>query len=146
MQQVIKQLSVVLANTYTLYLKTQNYHWHVIGVQFKSLHELFESQYKELADAIDAIAECIVSKEHRAPASFGDFLKLKTLTEGESSLTANQMLVDLANDHSLLLHQLQEAVQIAVKYSDPAAVNLLDARIVVHEKMRWMLHASRENC
>lgn len=144
MQQIIKQLSVILANTYTLYLKTQNYHWHVKGAQFKALHELFEGQYIALADAVDTIAECIASKNHKAPASFAEFLKLKTLKEGESSLTANQMLADLANDHSLLLNQLQEAEQMASKYNDHAAVNLLDERIVAHEKMRWMLNSSRE--
>ncbi|OGV28011.1 MAG: DNA starvation/stationary phase protection protein [Legionellales bacterium RIFCSPHIGHO2_12_FULL_37_14] len=144
MQHVIKQMSVILANTYTLYLKTQNYHWHVKGPQFKALHELFESQYKELSEAIDTIAERIVTKEHQAPASFAAFMSLKTLKEGESSLTANQMLADLVNDHCLLLNQLQEAECAANELGDAGSVTLFDDRIVAHEKMRWMLNASKE--
>jgi starvation-inducible DNA-binding protein len=144
MSQLIKQLTVILANTYTLYLKTQNFHWHIKGAQFKSLHELFEEQYLELAQAIDAIAERIIIKGHQAPATFKAFQALKTLDEGDASLKANQMLADLVNSHCLLLNQLHEAIVSADELHDAGSLTLLDDRVAAHEKMRWMLSASRE--
>ena len=85
MTSVINKLEVLLADTYALYLKTQNYHWHVKGPNFKTLHELFEMQYKELANAVDSIAERIVIMAHKAPATFTDLNKLKTLKDGEAT-------------------------------------------------------------
>lgn len=144
MSHLIKQLSVVLADTYTLYLKTQNYHWHVKGAQFSSLHNLFEKQYRELAEAVDALAERMIIKGHPAPATFKAFESLRTLKEGDASLNANQMLTDLVNDHTALLAQLQQALLSAQEQHDEGSVTLVDERITAHEKMRWMLNASKE--
>lgn len=144
MDRLINELSVILANTYTLYLKTQNYHWHIKGPQFKSLHELFESQYQVLAQAVDELAERIIIKGHPAPATFKAFESLKTLKEGDSSFNANEMLSDLVKDHSLLIKQLHEAIAHADAVHDSSSLTLLDERITSHEKMRWMLDASRE--
>lgn len=144
MSQLIKQLCIILADTYTLYLKTQNYHWHVKGVTFKTLHELFEMQYKTLAEEVDLIAERIIMKGHPAPATFEAFQQLRTLKEGDSSFSANEMLADLANDQSLLIEQFEKAIEVAENLRDEASTTLLSDRIVAHEKMRWMLNASRE--
>ena len=70
MSKIVKKLEIILADTYALYLKTQNYHWHVKGPQFKSLHELFEMQYRELAEAVDGVAERLLIMGHKAPATF----------------------------------------------------------------------------
>lgn len=103
MSKVIKKLEVALADTYALYLKTQNYHWHVTGPQFKSLHELFEMQYKELAEAVDQIAERIRIMGHKAPATFTEFNQLKTIKDGDSGLSANEMVSELAKDNMMIV-------------------------------------------
>lgn len=143
MGTIIKKLEVVLADTYALYLKTQNYHWHVKGVQFKSLHELFEMQYKQLADAVDEIAERILIIGHKAPATFSEFNSLKTIKDGDSSADANQMVKELAEDNEALVKDLNKAVRLAQENSDEGTVALLSERIAAHEKAHWMLSASR---
>ncbi|GGI92778.1 Dps family protein [Legionella impletisoli] len=145
MSDLVKKLSVLLADTYALYLKTQNYHWHVKGPQFKSLHELFEMQYRELAEAVDEVAERILIKGHNAPATFGQYEQLKTLKNGDSNSTANEMVTELANDHGQLVKDLYKAMDMAQSDNDEGTVNLLANRIEAHEKYRWMLGASREN-
>lgn len=138
------KLEVALADTYALYLKTQNYHWHVTGPRFKSLHELFEMQYQELADAVDAIAERIRIKGHKAPATFTEFNQLKTIKDGDSSLSANQMVTELAKDNSSLVNDLNQAIKIAQAENDEGTINLLSERIAYHEKAHWMLAASKD--
>ncbi|CAM3037339.1 DNA-binding protein [Legionella steigerwaltii] len=142
MGTIIKKLEVVLADTYALYLKTQNYHWHVKGVHFKSLHELFEMQYKELAEAVDAIAERILIMGHKAPATFTALNQLKTIKDGDSSADANRMVSDLAQDNGSLVNDLNTAVKLAQEHGDEGTVALLSERIAAHEKARWMLSAS----
>lgn len=143
MSTVIKKLEITLADTYALYLKTQNYHWHVQGPQFKSLHELFERQYLELAEAVDLIAERIRIMGHKAPATFNQFNELKTIKDGDSSLDANQMVTELANDHSILVKDLNRAIKIAQENNDEGTITLLSDRIAAHEKAHWMLETSR---
>jgi starvation-inducible DNA-binding protein len=142
MNTVIKKLEVVLADTYALYLKTQNYHWHVKGVHFKSLHELFEMHYKELAEAVDAVAERILIMGHKAPATFGEFNELKTIKDGDSSLDANSMVSELAEDHATLIKDLNKAIKLAQENDDEGTVALISERIAAHEKAHWMLSAS----
>ncbi len=142
MSSVISKLEIILADTYSLYLKTQNYHWHVRGPQFKSLHELFEMQYQELAEAVDAVAERILMMGHKAPATFNEFIKLKRIKDGDSSLDANQMVIELAADHNLLVKDLNQAVRIAQDNNDEGTLVLLTDRIAAHEKMHWMLNSS----
>jgi starvation-inducible DNA-binding protein len=144
MTALIDKLSILVADTYAIYLKTQNYHWHVQGPQFKSLHELFDTQYHELADAVDLLAERLRIKGAFAPATFKALEKLKTLNDGDSSNTANQMVVELAKDHSTLIQDLQNAIALAEKIKDEGTENLLADRIEAHEKARWMLTASCE--
>jgi starvation-inducible DNA-binding protein len=142
MSDVVNTLSVLLADTYALYLKTQNYHWHVKGPQFKSLHELFEMQYRELAEAVDEIAERLRIMGHKAPASFKDYERLKTIKDGDSDSNANQMVTTLASDHGALIRDLNQAMALAQKMKDEGSVNLLANRISAHEKARWLLSSS----
>lgn len=142
--QTINRLTVLLADTYALYLKTQNYHWHVIGPMFRPLHELFETQYRELAEAVDAIAERIRILGHQAPATFSEFQRLKTIQDGHSDATANQMLTGLVHDHTTLLHDIQQVLALAQQESDEGTIALLADRVAAHEKMRWMLSVSCE--
>lgn len=144
MSSVIKKLEILLADTYALYLKTQNYHWHVRGANFKSLHELFEMQYQELALAVDAIAERILIMAHKAPATFTEFNNLKTIKDGDSSANSNQMVTELAHDNGTLVKDLNEALTIAQDNHDEGTVNLLSDRIAAHQKAHWMLNASKE--
>ncbi|MCH9770360.1 MAG: DNA starvation/stationary phase protection protein [Gammaproteobacteria bacterium] len=141
---LLSQLEVLLADTYAIYLKTQNYHWHVTGPQFKALHQLFEEHYMELADAVDAVAEQIRIMDHLAPATFKDFERLKTIKDSDSSVSANQMVSELANDHKTLVKDLNRALKLAEEIHDEGAANLLSDRVSAHEKAGWMLRASRE--
>jgi starvation-inducible DNA-binding protein len=142
MTDVAHPLSVLLADTYALYLKTQNYHWHVTGPQFQSLHALFEMQYRELAEAVDEVAERLVILGHHAPATFKEYEHLKTIKDGVSHSSANQMVTELAHDHGVLVKDLNQSMVLAQKMGDEGTVSLLANRISAHEKARWMLSAS----
>lgn len=144
MTTVINKLEVLLADTYALYLKTQNYHWHVRGPNFKGLHELFEMQYKELAEAVDQIAERIIIMAHKAPATFTELNNLKTVKDGNSNATSNQMVSELAKDNGVLVNDLNQALKIAQDNHDEGTVNLLSNRIAAHQKAHWMLNASKD--
>lgn len=139
-----KTLAVLLADTYAIYLKTQNYHWHVRGSHFKSLHTLFETQYIELAEAVDSIAERIVTLGYKAPASFKAFESLKTITDGNSSLSADEMLKELAHDNQSLVKDLNKSIRLVQAEHDEGTASLLADRLLAHEKARWMLEASQD--
>ncbi len=142
--QLTQQLATTLADTYALYLKTQNYHWHVKGPNFKSLHELFEEQYNGLAAAVDEIAERILMLGGRAPATFTEFNELKSISDGDSAATANQMVVGLHADHVTMATNLKKVLETAQQLDDEGTVALLSERISAHEKISWMLGASQE--
>jgi starvation-inducible DNA-binding protein len=142
MSEIVNKLSILLADTYALYLKTQNYHWHVKGAQFKALHELFEKQYQDLADAVDEIAERILTLGHDAPATFKAYEKLKNIQDGNSKLSAKEMVVELAKDNDALVADLNRALGIAQKVHDEGTIGLLSDRVRSHEKARWMLKSS----
>lgn len=144
MNDLMSKLSIIMADTYALYLKTQNYHWHVKGPNFKSLHELFETQYRELAEAVDAVAERMIMMGHNAPATFKAFEQLKTIKDGDSSLNANQMVTELAADNATLVKDLNQAMRVAQDAHDEGTVNLLSERVAIHQKAHWMLSASRD--
>lgn len=142
MTQIIQVLSEVLADTYALYLKTQNFHWNVTGPDFKSLHLFFEGQYEELADAVDTVAERIRSLNQKAPASFSAFQKMTSIKEGDINTKATDMLHELAADHQYLSEKLKKAHTIADTHNDIGTASLFEDRIRAHEKMHWMLSAS----
>ena len=133
----------LMADTYTLYLKTQNYHWHVRGPHFKTLHLMFEEQYMQLALGVDALAERILTLGRNAPATFAEFSHLRTLEEGNSSRTAEQMVAALCEDHQLILKDLYKVLKMAQEVNDEGSATLLGDRIAEHEKNHWMLKASQ---
>lgn len=137
-----EQLKKLLADSYTLYLKTQNYHWNVTGPQFASLHALFEQQYTDLAAAIDEIAERIRALGHRAPGSFTEFSALGSLKEAKEKVDAAGMVKDLHADQLALVKALQKMIAVAEKEADAVSVGMLTDRLQVHEKNAWMLGAS----
>jgi starvation-inducible DNA-binding protein len=137
-------LAKLLADTYAVYLKTQNYHWHVKGPLFKSLHTLFEEQYIELANAVDEIAERILTLGRNAPATLKEFTELTSIKDGDSSLKANDMVTDLFNDHEKIIQDLYKTINSANAINDEGSASLLGDRIAHHEKIRWMLGSSKD--
>ncbi|QLH43712.1 MAG: DNA starvation/stationary phase protection protein [Coxiellaceae bacterium] len=140
-QEVAKQLAKLLANTYALYLKTQNFHWNVTGEHFYSLHKLFEEQYTALAEAIDEIAERIRALGHPAPASFTEFLKLMTIKEAAGKLTAKAMIEQLVADNETLSREARGVFPAAEAANDEATADLVTIRMAEHEKAAWMLRS-----
>lgn len=143
-QKVADELTHLLADTYTLYLKTQNYHWNVTGPNFPSLHLLFEKQYQELADASDVIAERIRALGFLAPATFAEFQKLSSLKEGRNTSSAEEMIHDLMADHETVSQQSAMILAKAEKVNDQATMDMLIQRMREHDKTAWMLRSSLE--
>lgn len=141
-KKVVDALKVGLADSYTLYLKTQNYHWNVTGPHFKGLHALFEEQYTELATAIDELAERIRALGEKAPGSYREFSKLATIKEAEGTEDAKTMLKVLKTDHTKVAQTLTKAIQAAQNAEDEGTVDMLGGRIAAHQKHAWMLEAS----
>lgn len=141
MSKAVESLKKVLANTYVLLLKTQNYHWHIHGSQFAALHVLFETQYNELFMAVDTIAERILALGEQAPATFSAFEKLNELPESVSQTNATEMLKDLEQSHQKLIELLKQLAKDA--QGDLVTEGLAVERLGVHEKTLWMLTASR---
>jgi starvation-inducible DNA-binding protein len=138
-------LSRVLANTYTLYLKTHNYHWNVTGPQFASLHTLFETQYTELAAAVDTLAERIRALGHVAPGSYAAFGKLSEIKEApDSPPEAMAMVRELAGDNEALIRLAEKANETADESGDVASGDMMIERMQVHAKSAWMLRAHLE--
>lgn len=140
--QTAALLIEVLADTYALYLKTQNFHWNVEGQNFYALHKLFEKQYEELEDAVDTIAERIRALGEKAPASFSAFQKITNIQEGNIHAKSEEMLQALANDHQYLSEKLKKVLAIADEIGDIGTATILEDRIEDHEKAHWMLKAS----
>ncbi len=141
-QAVAATLSKLLADSYMLYLKTHHFHWNVTGPQFPSLHSMFETQYSELASAVDEIAERIRALGEYAPGSFSQFNKLTSIVEESTVPSANEMLQQLARGQDKLIHTCQEAMSIVEDAHDAATADLLTRRILQHEKNAWMLRSS----
>jgi starvation-inducible DNA-binding protein len=134
-------LSRVLADTYTLYLKTHNYHWNVTGPQFNDLHAMFMTQYTELWNAVDLIAERIRSLGHFAPGSYKAFSELSSIKEEESVPAAAQMLENLLAGHETVARTCRGSFPAAEKAHDQPTMDLLTQRLQVHEKTAWMLRS-----
>ena len=140
-QRLAEGLSRVLADSYTLYLKTHNYHWNVEGPNFKAFHDLFEEQYTDLATAVDDIAERIRALGHRAPGSFSEFQELGAVKEDTGSPDAMTMVRRLADDQETVANTCRQVLQTAGDAADVATDDLLSARVRTHEKNAWMLRA-----
>ncbi|MBU2114635.1 MAG: DNA starvation/stationary phase protection protein [Gammaproteobacteria bacterium] len=134
-------LSVLLADTYTLYLKTHNYHWNVTGPMFQTLHTLFETQYNELALAVDEIAERIRALGEFAPGSYKEYAKLTSIKEADGIPSAEEMIKDLVKGQEAIAKTARSIVPVADNASDEVTLDLLTQRMTVHEKTAWMLRS-----
>ena len=143
-EKVVEALSGLLADSYTLYLKTHNYHWNVTGPMFTTLHTLFETEYTDLALAVDEIAERIRSLGARAPGSFSEFAKLAAVKEATGSPSATEMIQDLVADQAAVVGGAKRVVEAAEAAGDQASADLGTRRIDVHEKNAWMLRSHLE--
>jgi starvation-inducible DNA-binding protein len=141
---VVRELSSLLASTYTLYTKTQNYHWNVTGPMFTTLHTLFETQYTELATAIDEIAERIRARGAFAPGSATEFARLSAVKEDNGRSDAKQMIRNLTNDQAAIGDAARRLIEVAEGVNDQASVDLGTRRLDVHEKNAWMLRVHLE--
>lgn len=139
MATLIEAMQGVLANTYALYLKTQNYHWNVTGPYFNDFHELFGEQYAEMAEAIDDIAEHIRQMGAKVPASLEIFAAQSTIQAGNENLKALDMVADLAQSQKELLKALQAATDLAADNSEDVIEDFLISRMAAHKKQCWML-------
>jgi len=142
--KVATALSELLADSYTLYLKTHNYHWNVTGPMFTTLHGLFETEYTELATAIDEIAERIRAVGAFAPASYSAFTALGTVQEENGRPDAIQMIRNLAADQSVVAQAARRVISAADAAGDQASADLATRRLDVHEKNAWMLSSHLE--
>jgi starvation-inducible DNA-binding protein len=134
-------LAALLADTYTLYLKTHNYHWNVTGPMFQGLHTLFETQYNELALAVDLIAERIRALGEFAPGSYKEFAKLTSIQEAEGHPGAEDMIRDLVKGQEAIAKTARSIVSVADKASDEPTLDLLTQRMQAHEINAWMLRS-----
>ncbi len=137
-------LSKLLADSYTLYLKTHNYHWNVTGPMFNTLHLMFETQYTELALAVDLVAERIRALGHVAPGSYKAYAKLTKIAEDDDVPAATQMIKNLVKGHEQVAKTARELFPVADKASDEPTADLLTQRLQVHEKTAWMLRSLLE--
>lgn len=138
---VCKGLNKLLADSYLLYLKTQNYHWNVTGSMFQSLHILFENQYQEQAQAIDVIAERIRALGEFAPGSFAAFSKVTSIKEETSIPSAEEMIHALVQGNEAVVTTAREIVSLADSCEDDVTSDLMIERMQVHEKNAWMLRS-----
>lgn len=139
---VAEGLVRLLADTYVLYVKTQNFHWNVVGPHFFAYHKAFEEQYEQLADAVDVIAERIRALNEQTPASMSDFLSLTSLDEAEERLEVKEMVKMLLEDHEMIADILTELFEIAEENNDEVTLDLLIQRKTEHDKTAWMLRSA----
>lgn len=143
-KEIAKGLEKVLADSYTLYLKTHNFHWNVVGPMFQALHLLFETQYTELADAVDTIAERIRALGYYAPGSYKQFAELTTIKEETGHPTAKEMIEQLIEGQEIIIRTCRELFPKAADAGDESTADLLTQRMEVHEKSAWMLRSLLE--
>ncbi|MCH2038901.1 MAG: DNA starvation/stationary phase protection protein [Rickettsiales bacterium] len=139
---VAQSLKIVLANSYALYLKTQNYHWNVTGPHFSSLHALFEEHYNDLFTANDDIAERVRALGEKVPATFEVFAKDSEIADGNENADAATMVKELAGDQEAIVKIMQSTLKIAQDAGDEVTIGLITDRMTVHEKNAWMLRSS----
>ncbi len=140
--QTLENLEKVLASSYALVLKTQNYHWNVVGENFKTLHELFGAQYEEMANAIDEIAERIRALGSKVEGTFENFAKISKIKNANKNFKSSEMLQDLVSSHEILIEQLKIAIKTAQEEGDEATADIFIGRVQVHQKAVWMLESS----
>lgn len=139
--EIAKGLSRVLADTYTLYLQTHNFHWNVEGAMFNTLHLMFMDQYTELWNALDLVAERIRALGFPAPATYAQFAKLASIREVDGVPVALDMVRTLVIGHEAVARTVRAVFPTAERGSDESTVDLLTQRLQVHEKTAWMLRS-----
>ena len=140
-KKIAEGLSHFLADTYTLYLKTHNFHWNVVGPMFQTLHLMFEQHYNELWTAVDLIAERIRSLGSPAPATYSEFSELSSIKEIRGVFQAEEMIRALIEGHQAVIRTARSIFPIAEKVQDQVTMDLLTQRMQVHEKTAWMLRS-----
>jgi starvation-inducible DNA-binding protein len=140
-QKIADGLSRLLADTYTLYLKTHSFHWNVTGPMFNTLHVMFMAQYTELSLAVDLVAERIRSLGHWAPGSYAQYAKLTSIEEATTVPKAEDMIRALVKGHETVARTARAVFPPAEKAGDEATCDLLTQRLQIHEKTAWMLRS-----
>ena len=138
---IAEGLKRLLADSYTLYLQTHNFHWNVTGPQFRELHLMFEEHYTELATAVDEIAERIRTLDVAAPGTYKAFAELSSINEAEGVPAANDMVRILTQSHEQVVKTCRDVLTPAQNAADESTVALVSDRMRVHEKTAWMLRA-----
>ena len=139
--KVAKGLKHLLADSYTLYLQTHNFHWNVTGPHFSELHVMFEQHYTELATAVDEIAERIRTLDMAAPGTYAEFSKLSNISEVEGVPAAKEMVNILQHSHETVVKTCRDVLKVAQQADDESTAALVSDRMRVHEKTAWMLRA-----
>ena len=139
--RIAQGLSRLLADTYTLYLKTHNFHWNVTGPMFQTLHLMFETQYNELALAVDLIAERIRALGFPAPGTYAEFTKLSSIKEPKGVPQAEDMIRELVAGQEAVVKTARSVFPLVDKVNDEPSADLLTQRMQVHEKTAWMLRS-----
>ena len=139
--RIAQGLSRLLADTYTLYLKTHNFHWNVTGPMFQTLHLMFETQYNELALAVDLIAERIRALGFPAPGTYAEFTKLSSIKEPKGVPNAEDMIRELVAGQEAVVKTARSVFPLVDKVNDEPSADLLTQRMQVHEKTAWMLRS-----
>ncbi len=142
--KIAEGLSRMLADTYTLYLKTHNFHWNVTGPMFQTLHLMFETQYTELALAVDLIAERIRSLGYPAPGTYSEYVKLSSIPETPGVPKAKEMIRLLVEGQEAVVRTARSIFPILEEVNDEPTADLLTQRMQVHEKTAWMLRSLLE--
>ncbi|MGI8917853.1 MAG: Dps family protein [Pyrinomonadaceae bacterium] len=140
-REIAAGLSRLLADTYTLYLKTHNFHWNVTGPMFQTLHLMFEQQYNELALAVDLIAERIRALGFPAPATYKEFLQLSSIKEDAGVPSAEEMIGLLVEGQESVVRTSRSVFPLVDEANDEPSADLLTQRMQVHEKTAWMLRS-----
>ncbi len=139
--EVAKGLNRLLADSYTLYLQTHNFHWNVVGPRFHDLHILFETQYNEMALAVDEIAERIRALGEPAKATYKAFVQLSAIKEVEGVPDASDMIRILMEGNEQVVRTAREVLAMAQKAEDESSASLVGDRMRIHEKTAWMLRS-----
>jgi starvation-inducible DNA-binding protein len=142
--EIAAGLSRLLADSYTLYLQTHNFHWNVTGPMFQMLHVMFETHYTELAMAVDIIAERIRSLGMHAPGTYAEFVSLSSIKEVAGVPKAKEMIQLLVHGHEAVVRTARSVFPVVEKAADEASADLLTQRIQLHEKTAWMLRSLLE--
>ncbi|MCT8986326.1 Dps family protein [Shewanella phaeophyticola] len=142
--KIAEGLKSLLADSYTLYLQTHNFHWNVTGVQFRELHLMFEEHYTELATAVDDIAERIRTLDVAAPGTYKEFARLSSIKEVEGVPSSIEMVELLIKGHEQVVRTSREVLKLAQEADDESTASLVSDRMGIHEKTAWMLRATRK--